>query len=113
MISVFNIFRYKNRDGDHAIIMYFLIMRRNEIALKKDASLYSQMNFDIHTHFRTQHKVMLRRGTEPKIREHTDKSESKSKLCYDRRSVGQSVLVSSTISEPRTTFLLVRQLRFS
>jgi hypothetical protein len=38
-------------------------------------------------------------------------SKSKSKLCYDRRSVGQSVLVSSTHLGPTTRFLLVRQLR--
>jgi hypothetical protein len=32
---------------------------------------------------------------------------NKSKLCYDRRSVGQSVLVSSTHLEPKTRFLLL------
>jgi hypothetical protein len=35
----------------------------------------------------------------------------KSELCYDRRSVGQSVLVSSPHLWPKTRFLLVRQLR--
>jgi hypothetical protein len=34
-------------------------------------------------------------------------SKSKSKLCYDRQSVGQSVLVSSTRLGPKTTFLLL------
>jgi hypothetical protein len=32
---------------------------------------------------------------------------SKSELCYDRRSVGQSVLVSGTHLGPKTTFLLL------
>jgi hypothetical protein len=34
-------------------------------------------------------------------------NKSKSKLCYDGRSVGKSVLVSSTHLGPKTTFLLV------
>jgi hypothetical protein len=38
-------------------------------------------------------------------------SQSKSKLCYDRRSVGQSVLVSSTHLGLTTRFLLLRHLR--
>jgi hypothetical protein len=33
--------------------------------------------------------------------------KSTSKLCYDRRSVGQSVLVSNTHLGPKTTFLLL------
>jgi hypothetical protein len=37
--------------------------------------------------------------------------KSKSKLCYDRQSVGQSVLVSSTHLELKTRFLFVRELR--
>jgi hypothetical protein len=38
--------------------------------------------------------------------------KSKSKLCYDRRSVGQSVLVSTTHQRPKTRFFfIVRQLR--
>jgi hypothetical protein len=35
------------------------------------------------------------------------KSGSESKLCYYRRSVGQSVLVSSTHLGPKTRFLLL------
>jgi hypothetical protein len=35
----------------------------------------------------------------------------KSKLCYDQRSVAQSVLVSSTYPGPMTTLLLVRHFR--
>jgi hypothetical protein len=42
------------------------------------------------------------------------KSESKSMLCYDRRSVGQSILVSSTHLGPKTRFFVtVRHLRVS
>jgi hypothetical protein len=37
----------------------------------------------------------------------SDIYNSKSKLCYDRRSVGQSVLVSSTHLGPKTRFLLL------
>jgi hypothetical protein len=38
---------------------------------------------------------------------HPTKSKSESKLCYDRRSVGQSVLVSSTHLGLTITFLLL------
>jgi hypothetical protein len=50
-------------------------------------------------------RAMLRPFThEPSC---STKSKSKSKLCYDQRSVGQSVLVSSTHLRPKIRFLIL------
>jgi hypothetical protein len=51
-------------------------------------------------------------GIRPRLyTEYVYLSKSKSKLCYDRRPVGQSLLVSSTQLGLMTIFLFVRQLR--